>query len=56
MLYEETGVKVSPNTIVRKLQELKVIVKKRRYCLILTSVQKLTRYYYGAKYSKGRFR
>ena len=56
LLRKQTGVTVSPNTIVRKLRELKVIVKRRRYCLILTPVQKLTRYYFGAAHSKERFR
>ena len=53
---EKSGVDVSQNTLWRKLHEMKVIVTKQQYTPMLTPVHKLTRYFYGGKLLRERFR
>jgi len=56
LVKEETGKEISTSSLVRKLKDLKVEVKRRRYAPLLTPVHKLTRYYYGAKWADERYR
>ena len=52
---KQTGKSISDSTLVRKLKDLKVMVKRRRYKPVLTKTHKWTRYFYGCKYVNERY-
>ena len=56
LFQEKSGVNVSMSTLLRKLHEMKAIVTKQQYVPMLTPVHKLTRYFYGGKLLRERFR
>ena len=52
---DATGTNVSDGTLVGKLQELKCLVKRRRYKPKLTETHEWTRYFFGARHHKERY-
>ena len=56
LFQEKSGVNVSMSTLLRKLHEMKAIVTKQQYVPMLTPVHKPTRYFYGGKLLRERFR
>jgi len=52
---EQTGTSISNSTLVRKLKDLKVAVKRRRYKPMLTKTHKWTRYFYGCRHVNERY-